>query len=106
MTKKQAAKQAKKSASRKARKTTKTSEKPANAGRPMSGLDAAAEVLKTLGAAHVNDITVMAIKRGLWKPAGATPAATLASAITRDIMKHGKDSRFERTAPNTFGLRK
>src|SRR5262249_17023602 len=43
-------------------------------------------------------------KKGWWKSAkGKTPAATLSSAIQRE-MKKGKESRFKKTAPGLFAL--
>ena len=36
---------------------------------------------------------------------GQTPAATLYSAILREIKTKGKDSRFEKTEKGKFGIR-
>ena len=44
---------------------------------------------------------------GLWKsPAGKTPHITLFSEIMREIRMKGSDSRFVRTEPGKFTLRK
>ena len=50
-------------------------------------------------------IETMAAK-GYWSsPNGQTPAATLYSAILREIKTKGKESRFEKTEKGKFGIR-
>jgi hypothetical protein len=106
-----------------AAKTTKTSKaKPASAASPaqatktkkakadgkMSALDAAVKVL-----ADANEpmntkamIEAMAAK-GLWtSPGGATPWATLYSAIAREINEKRADARFVKTERGKFAARK
>jgi hypothetical protein len=42
-------------------------------------------------------------EKKLWSsPAGATPHATLYSAILREIQTQGKESRFKKTEPGRF----
>ena len=49
-------------------------------------------------------ITEVAMGRGYWAPEGKTPAATLYSAILREIGKKGKDARFKKVARGQFEL--
>jgi hypothetical protein len=45
--------------------------------------------------------------KGYWtSPGGATPAATLYSAVLREIKSKGKESRFVKTERGKFGLAK
>jgi HB1/ASXL restriction endonuclease-like protein with HTH domain len=45
--------------------------------------------------------------KGYWtSPKGQTPAATLYSAVLREIATKGKDSRFVKTERGKFGLAK
>ena len=73
----------------------------------LSCLDAAAKVLceKKEPMTTKEMIETMAAK-GLWSsPNGQTPAATLYSAILREIKTKGKDSRFQKTEKGKFGIR-
>lgn len=73
----------------------------------MSCLDAAAKVLASAGAAMTTKemIETMA-KKGLWSsPNGQTPAATLYSAILREINTKGKDARFKKTERGKFATK-
>ena len=71
----------------------------------LSGLDAAAMVLKgSVKGKSVQEIYEAAKADGLWSPAGKTPWATLASAIGREIKTKGKDSRFAKVARGRFAL--
>jgi hypothetical protein len=70
----------------------------------LSALDAAAKVLaeanEPLNAKQM--IEAMATK-GLWtSPGGATPWATLYSAILREIQVKGKEARFKKTDRGHF----
>jgi hypothetical protein len=70
-----------------------------------SGLDAAAKVLEETGQPmNVKEIVEVAFTKGYWKPAGRTPAATLASALIREIAKKGGDSRFRKSDRGKFVL--
>ena len=80
--------------------------KPAGDGKPkkLSALDAAAQVLaaskEPMNAKEMID--AMAAK-GLWtSPGGATPHATLYSAILREINAMGKGARFKKTDRGHF----
>lgn len=69
-----------------------------------SCLDAAAEVLKRSGEplnckAMIN--AIFAAK--LWHSDAPTPAATLSSAILREIKTKGNESRFKKTDRGLFG---
>jgi hypothetical protein len=70
----------------------------------LSALDAAAQVLAA-SKEPMNSkelIDAMAAK-GLWSsPGGATPHATLYSAITREIGAKGKEARFKKTDRGHF----
>ena len=46
----------------------------------------------------------MAAKKLWTSPAGKTPHATLYSAISREITKQGKESRFKKAGRGTFTL--
>src|SRR6266849_4742755 len=73
-----------------------------------SALDAAARVLEEAGQPMTcaEMIEAMAAK-GYWtSPKGATPAATLYSAVLREIAAKGKEARFVKTERGKFGLAK
>jgi hypothetical protein len=73
-----------------------------------SALDAAIRVLEEAGQPMTcpEMIERMATK-GYWtSPGGATPAATLYSAILREIGAKGKEARFVKTERGKFGLAK
>ena len=100
----------------KSKTATKPKRKPASdkpaakkpaAGKRMSALDAAAQVLKEAKKPMgCKDLTEAILKRGLWKTNGKTPAATLYAAIHREIDRKGKEARFEKTARGMFAVRK
>jgi len=63
--------------------------------RPMSGLDAAAKVLKDSDKPmRVGEVLGVIQKKGLWMSKGKTPEATLYAAIIREIAAKGVDARF------------
>ena len=73
----------------------------------VSALDAAAQVLAKSGEPMncIQMIEAMS-KAGLWtSPNGATPQATLYSAITREINVKGKDARFKKTERGHFAAK-
>ena len=75
-----------------------------NAAKKLSALDAAAQVLSAskepLNAKQMID--AMAAK-GLWtSPGGKTPAATLYSAIIREVSTKGKEARFKKSDRGHF----
>lgn len=72
---------------------------------PMSMREAALKVLTLAGKPlHYQEITRRAIRAGLIRPEGKTPAYTLRARIGDDMQHHG-DSPFERVADGTYGLR-
>jgi hypothetical protein len=76
----------------------------ASAAPKLSALDAAAKVLTETGTALTCQelIQVMADK-GYWtSPAGKTPAATLYTAILKELKTKGAAARFQKTAPGKF----
>ena len=84
-------------------KTTKADKAPKPAKqKPMSGLDYAAQVL----AASKEPLNAVAIaERAIaagWKTEGATPHATLYSAIIREIQVKGSESRFKKVERGQF----
>jgi hypothetical protein len=73
-----------------------------------SALDAAVRVLEEAGQPMTcpEMIQAMTAKAYWTSPKGATPAATLYSAILREINAKGKESRFVKTERGKFGLAK
>ena len=89
----------------KKRKAKAKSEVKANG--KLSAIDAAAKVLSEAGQPMNTKemITVMA-EKGYWtSPGGKTPAATLYSAILREITAQGAEARFQKTERGKFALR-
>ena len=67
----------------------------AKGAKPLSGLDAAAIVLREAsGPLNAQDIVGQMLARGLWKTEGKTPAATIYAAMIREIRTKGSASRF------------
>jgi hypothetical protein len=68
----------------------------------LSGLDAAAQVLKDAGRPmNFKDITEAALKMG-WRTNGKTPHASLYAAAIREIAAKGTDARFRKTERGMF----
>jgi hypothetical protein len=76
---------------------------PAQAGK-LSALDAAAKVLQESGQPmNCQEMIQAMAAKGYWtSPAGKTPAATLYSAIAREIKIKGDQARFHKTARGQF----
>jgi len=73
----------------------------------MSGLDAAYKVLSEAGEPmNARQICNQAIEKGYWEPQGATPDATISSAILAEMKKKGDGARFERVGKGLFAARK
>ena len=73
----------------------------------MSGLDAAAKVLAEAGKPmNVRAIVETALAKGYWRTGGATPWATVYSAVIREIAAKKDQSRFRKTARGMFELAK
>jgi hypothetical protein len=78
--------------------------KAAKTEKKLSLLDAAAQVLKAKGEPMTCGAMVEAVMaKKLWTTDAPTPAATLYSAILRE-MKKGKESRFKKTDRGHFAL--
>jgi hypothetical protein len=80
----------------------------AKADGKMSALDAAAKVLADAGEAMNTKAMIEAMAaKGLWtSPGGATPWATLYSAIAREINEKGADARFVKVERGQFAAKK
>lgn len=75
------------------------------AANTMSMREAAEKLLTDAeGPMKVKDITEIALERKMIKTKGKTPAATMQAILGTDAAK-GKDAKFVRTTPGTFGLR-
>lgn len=69
-------------------------------------LDAAAQILaKSKEPMGCKEIVELAIAQKLWATNGQTPSATLYAAISREISKKGKESRFGKVDRGRFELR-
>ena len=72
----------------------------------MSGLDAAARVLKESGKPmKVKAMVETMLAKGYWKTGGKTPAATIYSAIIREIDVKKANSRFKKTGRGLFAAK-
>jgi ribosomal protein L12E/L44/L45/RPP1/RPP2 len=75
------------------------------AEKKLSGLDAAAKVLGEAGEPLSCQAMVDAmLAQGYWQTGGKTPAATLYSAILRELQTKGAESRFVKTERGRFAL--
>ncbi len=88
-------------------KSSKTTKKARSAkqakAKPMSGLDAAAKVLKQAKEPmSAKAIVEAAMAKGLWQSSGATPHATIYSAMIREIAAKGDDARFKKVGRGQF----
>jgi restriction system protein len=73
----------------------------------MRVVQAAEVVLEQAGEPlHVQELTRRVLQSGLWQTEGKTPDATLSARLGDDIKQHGTVSCFQRTAKNTFALRR
>jgi hypothetical protein len=88
-----------------ARAKTKAKKAKAPKTKKTSALNAAARVLEEAGQPMTCPEMIEAMgTKGYWtSPGGATPAATLYSAILREIKAKGKESRFVKTERVKFG---
>jgi hypothetical protein len=87
-------------------KTTKNAKAPKEPKvKKISGLDAAAQVLKDKGEPMTcKDIVETMLAKGMWKTDGKTPAATIYSAMLREIDNKPAESRFTKTGRGLFAL--
>ncbi len=71
--------------------------------KPLSGLDAAAQVLREAGEPlDAQTLVARILERGLWTTAGKTPSATIYSAMIREIKAKGSTSRFQKVERGRF----
>lgn len=69
----------------------------------ISGLDAAAQILREAGEPmNAQDLIALILERGLWKTEGKTPAATIYAAMIREIKAKGSASRFQKVDRGRF----
>jgi len=79
---------------------------PLEQSAPLSLLDAAAMVLReSQSALSTREIIALVVERGLWKPTGATPWATLNAELNRNIKTLGTQSRFRKIGRGAYVLR-
>ena len=73
----------------------------------MNATDAAESVLADAGEPlHYREITRRILERELWQTEGLTPEATISARLGTDIKDLAAGSRFQRTGPGVFALRK
>ena len=80
--------------------------KKATGPKKLSAIDAAAKVLAEVGEPMDCQTMIKTMaEKGYWtSPGGKTPAATLYSAILRELQTKGNDSRFKKTERGKFGV--
>ncbi len=87
------------------RKKATTAKRSAAKAKKTGALDAA---VKVLGEAKkpmtCKEMVEQMLAKGLWQTKGKTPAATLYSAIIREVAKKGKDARFKKVGRGKFAL--
>jgi short subunit dehydrogenase-like uncharacterized protein len=86
--------------------TSATSDARQSKAKRLSALDAATKVLaEGVGPMTTGEMIEAMSKKGYWTtPGGKTPAATLYSAILREIKSKGKEARFAKADRGKFGL--
>jgi hypothetical protein len=86
------------------KRTRRARSTPAEGTGRVSALDAAAQVLQEAGQPlSCQEMIKLMAEKGLWaSPGGKTPAATLYSAILREMKVKGAASRFEKTERGRF----
>ena len=86
-------------------KSATSAKKAKKAKGAMSGLDAAARVLQETGAAmSCQAMLEVMLAKGYWSTGGQTPAATIYSALVREIAGKGKQARFKKVDRGLFAL--
>ncbi len=80
--------------------------KPTKVDGKLSQLDAAVKVLgDSKEPMNTKQIVEAMAAKALWtSPGGKTPAATLYSAIVREIKAKGADARFKKAGPGNFAM--
>jgi hypothetical protein len=92
----------------KAKKRGRAKAKAETGPKKLSAIDAAAKVLAEAGEPMDCQTMIKTMaEKGYWtSPGGKTPAATLYSAILRELITKGKESRFTKTERGKFGVGK
>jgi restriction system protein len=73
----------------------------------INAIDAVEVVLDEAGRPlDYREITELILAKGLWQTKGLTPAATINARLAVDIKDLGAGSRFQRTKPGVFALRR
>jgi hypothetical protein len=102
------AKNDKAKSSKPSKKEKQFSPKPENV-KPskQGGLTIAAQILQEAGQPlNCQEMVKQMLEKGLWKTDGKTPAATIYSAIIREIKEKGPQSRFRKTERGKFEFAK
>ncbi len=100
-----AKKSGRKSKGAKGEKNATRAKTGAQKARKPSGLDAAVKVLQEAGEPlSCKQIVERALEKGYWQSEGRTPAATIYSAILREIQKKGDQARFRKAERGKFVL--
>lgn len=100
---KKAVKRAKQSKTVSAVNVPKRTKESKASGKQISGLDAAARVLKESGKPmKVKAIVETMLAKRYWRTNGKTPWATIYSSITREIAAKGGNARFKKTDRGLF----
>jgi short subunit dehydrogenase-like uncharacterized protein len=96
-----------KASKEKAKKMPRAAGAAASKAKKPSALDAAAKVLHEEGKAmNCQEMIQTMAAKGYWKsPGGKTPAATLYSAILRELKTKAKDARFQKVERGRFQLK-
>lgn len=91
---------------RKPKRQTKLADKTHPAGKKLSGLDVACQLLAAKAEPMTcKELVDQMLSQGLWTTGGKTPAATINSAIQREIATKNDQSRFIKTERGKFTLR-
>ena len=94
-------------AAMRAGEATKAKAPKAEKPKRVSGLDAAAQVLREAGKPMgCKEMVEAMVARKLWSSGGKTPDATISAAVGREIAAKGEKSRFRKAGPGKFELAK
>jgi restriction system protein len=105
MTTKNSPKTTAKAAAKPATATAATKPAATPKAKKMSGLDAAAKLLKDNGQPmNTKAMVETMLAKGMWKTGGKTPAATIYAAIIREIADKKGESRFKKTDRGLFAF--
>jgi hypothetical protein len=69
----------------------------------ISGLDAAAQVLRSAREPlNAKELVKRILAEGIWRSDGKTPASTIYAAMIREIKNKGSNARFKKVGPGDF----